>query len=105
MKKDRENSVKIYTEAFEKTGSNVAKENLKKAQNELEPIDLFLFELESEMPKKMNEIELTGFIKNLINTITEANGNVNKGSLMKLLKYRSDIDMAMAAKIISNLGI
>ena len=52
MRKDREGSIKIYTDAFEKTGSNVAKENLRKAENELKPIDLFLAELEGEMPKK-----------------------------------------------------
>ena len=27
MKKDRENSIKIYLDAYEKTGSNIAKDN------------------------------------------------------------------------------
>lgn len=52
MKKDRENSIKIYSEAFNKTNSNIAKENLDKAKNELETIDLYLIELEADMPKK-----------------------------------------------------
>lgn len=101
MKKDRENSVKIYTDAFEKTKSPIAQENLKKAQNELEPIDLFLSGLESEMPKKMNEDE----IKILINTLIKAYGEINKGALMKALKSRPDVDMAIAAKIVNSLEI
>lgn len=101
MKKERENSVKIYTEAFEKTKLEAAKENLKKAQDELEPIDLFLYELEQEMPKKLNEEET----KNLINEIIKKFGDtpVNKGMLMKLLKAKPDIDMAIAAKIVNDI--
>lgn len=103
MEKDRQNSVKIYTDAFEKTKSPIAKENLKKAQNELEPIDLFLMELEAEMPKKLNEEET----KNLINEVIKKFGDtpINKGIFMKLLKERSDIDMAIAAKIVNTLDV
>lgn len=101
MKKDRENSVKIYTEAFEKTKLEAAKENLKKAQDELEPITLFLYELAQEMPKKLNEEET----KNLINEIIKKFGDtpVNKGMLMKLLKAKPDIDMTIAAKIVNDI--
>ena len=100
MKKDRENSVKIYTEAFEKTGSNVAKENLEKAKNELEPIDLFLMELENEMPKKLSEDEVRNLVKD---TIEKFGDNPNKGMIMKLFKARIDVDMAMVAKIVNEL--
>lgn len=103
MRKDRENSISIYTEAYEKTNSDVAKSNLEKAQNELEPIDLFLMELESEMPKKLSEDE----IKNLVIETLErfmAEGTVpNKGMLMKLFKSRSDVDMAVASKFVNEL--
>lgn len=101
MKKDRENSVKIYDEALKNTQSPIAKENLEKAKNELEPIDLFLLELEAEMPKKLNEEETEKFIKDLINKFDE---KPNKGMIMKLLKCRTEIDMAIAAKIVSKLG-
>lgn len=102
MKKDRENSVKIYSEAYEKSNSDVAKNNLEKAKNELEPIDLFLLELEAEMPKKLNETETEEFIKALLSRFPE---NPNKGMLMKLLKAKPEIDMATAAKIVGKLGI
>jgi len=105
MKKDRENSVKIYTNAFEKTKSPIAEENLKKAKDELEPITLFLYELEAEMPKKLNEEET----KNLINETIKKFGDtpINKGMLMKLLKERSalDVDMSIASKIVNSLDI
>jgi uncharacterized protein YqeY len=99
MKKDRENSVKIYSEAVEKTNSDVAKENLNKAQVELEPIDLFLKELEAEMPKKMTEDETRTFIKDLISKFPE---KPNIGMVMKLIKSNAilNIDMASASKII-----
>jgi uncharacterized protein YqeY len=99
MKKDRENSVKIYSEAVEKTNSDVAKENLNKAQAELEPIDLFLLELENEMPKKMSEDETRTFIKDLISKFSE---KPNIGMIMKLIKSNTtlNIDMSIASKII-----
>ena len=103
MKKDRENSVKIYTDAFEKTKSPIAQENLKKAQDELEPIDLFLLELEGEMPKKMNEEETKKLIEDTIKKFGDT--PINKGIFMKLLKERPDIDMAIAAKIVNSLEI
>lgn len=101
MKKDRENSVKIYTEAFEKTNSSVAKENLNKAKLELEPIDLFLLELEREMPKKMTEEETQVFIKEIMDKFDE---KPNMGMVMKLIKSNStqNIDMALASKIVKS---
>lgn len=97
MKKDRENSIKIYTEAYEKTGSKVAEDNLIKAKNELEPINMFINELESSMPKKLNEEE----IKKVIEDFLANNENPNKGMIMKYLKNRGDVEMSIAAKIIS----
>ena len=100
MKKDRENSVKIYSEAFEKSKSDVAKDNLEKAKNELEPIDLFLMELENEMPKKLSEDETRKLVEE---TITKFGDNPNKGMIMKLFKARNDVDMASVAKIVNSL--
>jgi uncharacterized protein YqeY len=99
MKKDRENSVEIYEKAFRDTGSEVAKTNLEKAKNELEPIDLFLMELESQMPKKMTEAETEQFIDELI---AKFDDKPNMGMVMKLIKSNSvlNIDMAIASKIL-----
>jgi uncharacterized protein YqeY len=100
MKKDRENSVKIYSEAVEKTNSDVAKENLKKAKIELEPIDLFLKELEAEMPKKMSEEEIRIYVKDLINYIKPEKPTI--GLIMNAIKSDAtlNVDMSMASKII-----
>ena len=103
MKKDRENSVEIYKDAFEKTKSPIAQENLKKAEDELEPISLFLMDLEAEMPKKMNEEETKNLIKTLVKSFNDH--PINKGVFMKLLKARPDIDMAIAAKLVNQLNI
>lgn len=99
MKKDRENSVEIYEKAFRDTGSEVAKTNLEKAKNELEPIDLFILELESQMPKKMTEAEIEQFIDELI---AKFDDKPNMGMVMKLIKSNSvlNIDMAIASKIL-----
>ena len=102
MKKDREKSIEIYTDAFEKTNSELAKINLNKAKDELEPIDLFLLELKSEIPKKLSEKETQDLIAL---TVTKLGDNLNKGMLMKLLKARPDIDMGIAAKLVNSLKI
>lgn len=98
MKKDRENSVKIYTEAFEKNGSNVAKDNLQKASEELEAIDYFMLILESDMPKKLSDEETKNLVKD---TIEKFGDNPNKGMIMKLFKARSDVDMATVSKFVN----
>ena len=98
MKKDRENSVKIYTEAFEKNGSNVAKDNLQKASEELEAIDYFMLILESDMPKKLSDEETRNLVKD---TIEKFGDNPNKGMIMKLFKARLDVDMATVSKIVN----
>lgn len=99
MKKDRENSVNIYEKAFNETKSDIAKINLEKAKNELEPIDLFLMELESEMPKKMSEEETRKFIKDLIGKFDT---KPNIGMIMKLIKSNQtlNIDMSVASRLI-----
>jgi uncharacterized protein YqeY len=99
MKKDRENSVNIYEKAFNETKSDIAKINLEKAKNELEPIDLFLMELESEMPKKMSEEETRKFIKDLI---SKFDTKPNIGMIMKLIKSNQtlNIDMSVASRLI-----
>ena len=105
MKKDRENSIKIYTDAFEKTKSPVAQENLIKAKNELEPIDLFLIDLEGEMPNKLSEEDTKILINDILTKFNNNNTIPNKGVIMKLLKERPDIDMSIASKIVNSLDI
>lgn len=100
MKKDRENMVSVYSEAFEKTKSENAKTNLTNAENELIVVNEFLKELEKEMPKKMSETETKAFIENIL-----ATESMNKGMLMKTLKNNANIEMAIAAKIVNQMGI
>ena len=102
MKKDRENSVKIYSEAYEKTKSDVAKTNLEKAELEIKPIDLFLSKLEDEMPKKLNADETREFIRQVIEKFET---KPNKGMVMKQLKENPNIDMSIAAKLVNEFGI
>ena len=75
MKKDRENSINIYEEAFAKTSSDIAKENLDKSKNELDVITDFLSEIEKDMPKQLTENEVIDIIKK--------NGFPNIGECMK----------------------
>lgn len=100
MKKDRENAVMIYNEAFEKSNSDVAKYNLDKAKIELEPLDLFLNELESKMPKKLSEEEIKKLVEE---TLAKFGDKPNKGIIMKEFKSRNDVDMATVAKIVNSL--
>lgn len=100
MKKDREGMVSVYSEAFEKTKSENAKTNLTNAENELIVVNDFLKELEKEMPKKMSEAETKTFIENIL-----ATESMNKGMLMKTLKSNANIEMAIAAKIVNQMGI
>ena len=100
MKKDRENSIEIYKEAFEKTNSPIAKENLDKAKNEIEPIELFLKELEAEMPKKLSYDETKKLVEETLNKFNE---KPNKGMIMKLFKSNINVDMAIASKIINEI--
>ena len=100
MKKDRENMVSVYSEAFEKTKSENAKTNLTNAENELIVVNDFLKELEKEMPKKMSEAETKAFIENIL-----ATESMNKGMLMKTLKSNANIEMAIAAKIVNQIGL
>ena len=102
MKKDRENSVKIYSDAYEKTHSDVAKTNLEKAELEIKPIDCFLSKLEDEMPKKLNVDETREFIRQVIEKFET---KPNKGMIMKQLKENSNIDMSIAAKLVNEFGI
>lgn len=105
MKKERLSSIDTYIKIFQESGSIIAKENLEKAKNELESIDLFLLNLESEMPKKMSEEETKSLIEDIIKKFEDENTKPNKGMIMKLLKSRIDIDMALAAKILGSFGI
>lgn len=100
MKKERESSVEIYKEAFEKNNSEVAKNNLIKSENELNVLNNFISELEAEMPKKLSEDEIKSIIVNIMNKIGE---KVNIGMIMKEFKGRSDVDMSIVSKIAKSI--
>jgi uncharacterized protein YqeY len=86
---------KIIAEAAKKL-AKIAKESIdagiKEAEKELSVYEEFL-------PKMLNEEETTKIIKDIIEEI----GNKNIGEIMKRLKARGDIDMALANKIIKSL--
>jgi uncharacterized protein YqeY len=100
MKKERESSVEIYKEAFEKNNSEVAKNNLIKSENELRVLNNFISELEAEMPKKLSEDEIKSIIVNIMNKVGE---KVNIGMIMKEFKGRSDVDMSVVSKIAKSI--
>jgi uncharacterized protein YqeY len=97
MKKDRENTVGIFKEAYEKTKSEIAKSNLDKAVDELIPLNKFLEELEAELPKQLSEDEIKMIIKDVVE---KANGTIkNIGQIMKEFKGRTDVDMSIVSKL------
>ena len=93
--KQQEVSEKHITEAAKKL-AKMAKESIEagmeEAKRELEIYESFL-------PKMLSEEETTKIIKDKIEEI----GSKNMGEIMKRLKARGDIDMAMANKIIKSL--
>ena len=93
--KGEEVSEKHITEAAKKL-AKMAKESIEagmeEAKRELEIYESFL-------PKMLSEEETTKIIKDIIEEI----GSKNMGEIMKRLKARGDIDMAMASKIIKSL--
>jgi hypothetical protein len=54
---------------------------------------------ESFLPKMLSEEETTKIIKDIISEI----GGKNMGEIMKRLKARGDVDMALASRIIKSL--
>lgn len=96
MKKERESSINIYKEAYEKNNSEVAKNNLMKSENEFTVLNDFISKLEDEMPKKLSEEEIKSIIMNIIK---EAGEKINIGIIMKEFKGRSDVDMSVVSKI------
>ena len=97
MKKDRENSVKIYSEAVQNSNSENAAINLNKAQNELKPITLFITQLQASMPRVLSYEETRTYIKGFL----QLTPNANIGMVMKHLKTRNDskFDMQIASAI------
>ena len=93
--KGEEVSEKHITEAAKKL-AKMAKESIEagmeEAKKELEIYESFL-------PKMLSEEETTKIIKDIIEEI----GSKNMGEIMKRLKARGDIDMAMASRIIKSL--
>ena len=93
--KGEEVTEKTIQEAAKKL-AKMAKESIEagmeEAKKELEIYESFL-------PKMLSEEETTKIIKEIIDEI----GGKNIGEIMKRLKARGDIDMAMANKIIKSL--
>jgi len=93
--KGEEVSEKHITEAAKKL-AKMAKESIEagmeEAAKELEIYEEFL-------PKMLDEAATTEIIKSIIEEI----GSKNMGEIMKRLKARGDVDMAMASKIIKSL--
>ncbi len=93
--KSEEVTEKHIQEAAKKL-AKMAKESIEagmeEAKKELEIYESFL-------PKMLSEEETTKIIKEIIDEI----GGKNMGEIMKRLKTRGDIDMAMASKIIKSL--
>lgn len=99
LKAEREKSIEIYS----KVDNESAKTNLAKEQIELHIIDIFLFELEKELPKKMTEEETREFVLYTIEFLKMNDPDkFNKGLLMKTLKSNSNIDMSIAAKFVNS---
>ncbi|WP_456479424.1 GatB/YqeY domain-containing protein [Nautilia sp.] len=93
--KGEEVSEKIIQEAAKKL-AKMAKESIEagmeEAKKELEIYESFL-------PQMLGEEETTKIIKDIIDEI----GGKNMGEIMKRLKARGDIDMALASRIIKSL--
>ena len=93
--KNEDVTEKIIAEAAKKL-AKMAKESIdagiKEAEKELSIYEEFL-------PKMLNEEETTKIIKDIIEEI----GDKKIGEIMKRLKARGDIDMALANKIIKLL--
>ena len=93
--KNEEVSEKHIVEAAKKL-VKIAKESLesgiKEAEKELKVYEEFL-------PKMLSEEETKKVIEDIINEI----GSKNIGEIMKRLKQRGDVDLALANKIIKSL--
>jgi uncharacterized protein YqeY len=93
--KNEDVTEKIIAEAAKKL-AKMAKESIdagiKEAEKELSIYEEFL-------PKMLNEEETTKIIKDIIEEI----GDKKIGEIMKRLKARGDVDMALANKIIKLL--
>ncbi|MEO1923481.1 GatB/YqeY domain-containing protein [Caminibacter sp.] len=93
--KGEEVTEKHIQEAAKKL-AKMAKESIEagmeEAKKELEIYESFL-------PKMLSEEETTKIIKEIIDEI----GGKNMGEIMKRLKQRGDIDMALASRIIKSL--
>ena len=93
--KNEEVSEKHIIEAAKKL-SKMAKESIEAgmedAKKELEVYEQFL-------PKMLNEEETKKVVQEIINEI----GSKNIGEIMKRLKQRGDIDLALANKIIKSI--
>ena len=93
--KNEDVTEKIIAEAAKKL-AKMAKESIdagiKEAEKELSIYEEFL-------PKMLNEEETTKIIKDIIEEI----GDKKIGEIMKRLKARGDVDMALANKIIKSL--
>jgi hypothetical protein len=76
--------------------AKMAKESIEAGMKDVEK-ELEIYE--SFLPKMLSEEETAKIIKDIIDEI----GGKNMGEIMKRLKARGDIDMAMASRIIKSL--
>ncbi len=93
--KNEEVNEKHIIEAAKKL-SKMAKESIEAGMEEAKK-ELAIYE--EFLPKMLGEEETKKIIKDIINKI----GSKNIGEIMKRLKQRGDIDMAMANRIIKSL--
>ena len=102
-----DNAQKIAKEKNEEVNEKHIVESAKKlAKMAKESIDAGIEEAKKELsiyeeflPKMLNEEDTTKIIKEIIEEI----GGKNIGEIMKRLKQRGDVDMALANKIIKSL--
>ena len=93
--KGEEVSEKHITEAAKKL-AKMAKESIEAGMEEVaKELEIY----EEFLPKMLDEAATTEIIKSIIEEI----GSKNMGEIMKRLKARGDVDMAMASKIIKSL--
>jgi len=95
----KENNEEVSEKHIQNAAKKLAKMAKESIESGIEEAKKELEIYESFLPKMLSEEETTKVIKEIIEEI----GSKNMGEIMKRLKQRGDIDMAMASKIIKSL--
>ena len=95
----KEKGEEVTGETIQKAAKKLAKMAKESIEAGMEESKKELEIYESFLPKMLSEEETTKIIKEIIDEI----GGKNMGEIMKRLKARGDIDMAMASRIIKSL--